>query len=325
MINNVLIIIRSADERTEKLCKKLILEQGVPEEQVVVVREAPFSVAMHKSFELGLKSGYKYTFCVDADVLLRAGSIIYMIDQFECQPENVCEIQGSVLDKFFGGPRPGGTHVYRSSFLPAVIKRIPEEGVDIRPEYHTLRAMAADGFPWIRIPYVLGTHDDEQYNFDIYRKCFVHAVKHVHLADLFSEVWKAKVEKDTDFEVALRAFADGFQYRDALFIDKNQTIYKESFAKTSFDEKEELDISGVDLSTIENRMLSWEDHPMYVSKFPKRFGLKDVETDPVNNQNIGWFQRVKFRLAEKGILKFIAAVVAKVLLIIGERIKKLSD
>jgi hypothetical protein len=36
------LFIRAAGERTEKLCKKLILEQCVPESWVFVVREVPF-------------------------------------------------------------------------------------------------------------------------------------------------------------------------------------------------------------------------------------------------------------------------------------------
>ncbi len=39
MMNTTTLIIRSAGERTLELCKKLILEQGVPGEQVFVVQE----------------------------------------------------------------------------------------------------------------------------------------------------------------------------------------------------------------------------------------------------------------------------------------------
>ncbi len=44
--NDTTVIIRSAGERTEQLCKKLILEQGVPELQVFVVREVPCSATI---------------------------------------------------------------------------------------------------------------------------------------------------------------------------------------------------------------------------------------------------------------------------------------
>ena len=60
--NTTTLIIHSADERTFQLCQKLILEQGVPETQVFVVQEVPFSAAMRKSFEIGISEGRKWTF-----------------------------------------------------------------------------------------------------------------------------------------------------------------------------------------------------------------------------------------------------------------------
>ena len=83
----------------------MILEQGVQEKDLIIVREVPFSMSMKKSFEIGLERGKKWTFCIDADVLLRKHSIQKMIQFAENQKKNVCEIQGLVLDKFFSGPR----------------------------------------------------------------------------------------------------------------------------------------------------------------------------------------------------------------------------
>ena len=50
------VVIRSAGERTEELCRYLAAQQ-VPEENVVVIREHPFSRAVLKSFEVGLDFG----------------------------------------------------------------------------------------------------------------------------------------------------------------------------------------------------------------------------------------------------------------------------
>src|SRR6056297_1819677 len=124
IVENVIVIIRAAGERTEELCKKLILEQGIAEEYVKIIHEVPFSAALKKSYELGIESGKKWTFCVDADVLLRPHSVRKLTELADKQPENVCEIQGYMMDKFFGGIRRGGVHLYRSSLLPLVLQNI---------------------------------------------------------------------------------------------------------------------------------------------------------------------------------------------------------
>jgi hypothetical protein len=276
---NSLFIIRSAGERTVDLCEKLLLEQGVPKGQIAIVNEVPFSAAMKKSFQLGIDSGFKFTFCVDADVLLRPGSVQHMIEEFEKRPNNICEIQGLILDKFFGGPRPGGIHIYRTSLLPEVIKRIPEEGVNIRPESHTLQQMKKDGYDWIEVPYIVGIHDDEQYNFDIYRKNFVQAVKHIQLAELFVKVWKENLDRDNDFKVALKAFSDSILSNEVIYIDKNQSVYHEHFYKTGFGEKQPLVLNDFNLQTIEERIVNWVEPEIYSRKFPTKFGLVEPKLE----------------------------------------------
>lgn len=314
------LIIRSAGERTLELCKKLILEQGVPVAQVLVVQEVPFSAAMRKSFEIGISKDRKWTFCVDADVLLRPGSIAHMIGEAEKQPENVCEIQGLVMDKFFGGPRPGGIHLYRTSLLPEIIKRIPEEGVNIRPEHHTLLRMADDGYPWLQIAWIVGTHDDEQYNADIYRKCFVQGVKHLYLADLFVPLWKRNIEQDNDFAVALQAFADSIRHAGELYINSKQSVYLDGFRQSNMQEKGALNQSLISLDTIEQAILQWEEPPEYKKHFPDRFG-PNPQPDKISKETRG--QRFKHIIGEKGIIKGILFIKAQALISLGHRLQRI--
>ncbi len=126
----VYVVIRSAEERTEQLCKKLILEQGVFPENLCIVREVPFSAALKKAYELGIERGLKWTLCIDADVLLRPGAVEKMIALAENQDKKVCEIEGFVLDKFAGGPRTGGIHLYRTSLLLKALEHIPPVSFD---------------------------------------------------------------------------------------------------------------------------------------------------------------------------------------------------
>lgn len=273
MLSDLTIIIRSAGERTLPLCRQLLAELHVPDTQVFVVEEVPFSAAMRKSFEIGIRAGRKWTFCVDADVLLRPGAILHMLEEAEKQAENVCEIQGLVLDKFFGGPRPAGNHLYRTSLLQEVLQRIPAEGTDIRPEHYTLESMRAAGYPWVQIPYIVGTHDDYQYFADIYRKCFVQGVKHVYLAGLFVPLWKRSLDTDPDFQVALRAFADSIAYNEPLYINRKQDIYRAGFQKMRIKEKEPVGSDAISLEKIEQIITDWKDAAEYPRYFPGRFGL----------------------------------------------------
>lgn len=311
-MENTTIIIRSVNERTEQLCKKLILEQSIEQEDLFIVREVPFSRSMKKSFQIGIDRGKKWTFCVDADVLLRRDSIQKMIRFAEQQPSNVCEIQGLVLDKFFSGPRGAGNHLYRTSLLKKVIEKIPKEGVDIRPETHALNRMKEDGYPWKNIPYLVGIHDDEQYNLDIYRKAFVQAVKHLDRADLLIHHWKKNIENDQDYKVALRAFSDSIQNTEDVFINSEQNLYQELFRRAGFSEKGELDTSSISLNDIEEKIQNWETDAKYYDYFPHSQGL--------NSQSDVVTRKLKSSFKKRGFLKTFLLTASQTLIILGEKL-----
>jgi hypothetical protein len=308
------VIIRSAGERTEKVCEKLILEQGIQERDLAVVKEEPFSKAMKVSFEHGIKQGKKWTFCIDADVLLRKGAIQKMIELAESQPERVCEIQGLVLDKFFSGPREAGNHLYRTSLLNKVIDRIPGEGTDIRPETHALNRMKEDGYDWVSVPFIVGIHDDEQFNFDIYRKAFVHAVKHLHYADLLIPHWKKNSKSDQDFKVALQAFSDSIRNSDDVFINRSQNLYSDHFNQTGFDEKGVLDAELYSAEFIDEKIQNWQINDKYYDYFPNRLGM-DTQADV-------FIRKVKSSYHSRGALKTAILTVSKGLEELGKKIGK---
>lgn len=270
--DDLIIIIRAAGERTEMLCKKLIMDQGVTENKIHLIREVPFSAALKKSYEIGIDSGCKWIMCVDADLLLRPGSILEMIKQAEKQPKNVCEIQGFMLDKFFGGIRKGGVHLYRSDTLPLILKQIPDEGEDMRPETQTLRNMRKLGFKRAAVPYVVGLHDEKQFNKDIYRKIFVHGVKHMDRLPLFITIWKEQLHQDPDFAVALSALSESIKTTTQLYINSKLDIYTEMFEKSGFDEKDHINIENYTLDWVENKIQNWKTSDIYLSYFPNRDG-----------------------------------------------------
>jgi hypothetical protein len=275
---DVLVVIRSAGERTETLCRKLILEQGVPAEQIVIVKEIPFSATLRKSFELGIQNKIKWTFCIDADVLLRQGSIVTMLSFAEKQDEKVCEIQGFVMDKFFGGPRPAGNHLYRTSLLKKAIDLIPVEGVDIRPESYLLNKLMRIGHPYVSVDYVVGIHDNYQYYRDIFRKCWVQAIKHGDRFNLFMKIWKEQAKHDYDFQVALKGFAAGVISTQEVFINKNLEIFNLEFQKAEIIEKGPMGKNEVTLDTIEDKIVNWKYDEFYLKMFPD---LNSISSTPL--------------------------------------------
>ncbi|MEX2601285.1 MAG: hypothetical protein WD355_06530 [Balneolaceae bacterium] len=312
-IEQATVIIRAAGERTEALCRELILGQGVPEEHLFLIREAPFSKAMRTAFEIGIRQNLPWTYCVDADVLLRPGAVETMVGYAEKQPENVCEIQGYIMDKFFGGARIGGVHLYRTSLLPEAIQSIPEEGVNIRPERHTLGEMKKKGYPWKTVPYIVGTHDDEQYNADIYRKAFVQAVKHTYRAELFITLWRERAKEDQDFRVALQGFSDSIRTDADVYIDRTQGLYKEMFEAAGFEEKGELEPGHYTVEKIEEQIRNWEYTEIYRKYFPTRDGL--------DGQIAGMKSRFRRSLKQHGIWKTVRLAAGAVLSGIGKKIQ----
>jgi hypothetical protein len=309
--DKVTVIIRSVGERTEQLCQELILAQGVDLDNVVTVRETPFSAAMRKSFETGLERGLPWTFCVDADLLLRPGSVEMMVQLAEQQKENVCEIQGYVLDKFFGGPRNGGVHLYRTGLLDRVISQIPREGVDIRPEFHTLKAMKAQGYPWVDVPYLIGLHDFEQYYGDIFRKCFVQAHKYQYLTELFLSIWRERATYDMDYRIALKGFAKGIEHFGGVFIDTSQTVYQQSFTELQIEEKND-DLTEYSLDKIEQIITQWVEPELYQKKFPTKMGL----VSPENRLSFA-NERIRIKTRELGPIKMLIYAIGWLLIKMG--------
>lgn len=311
-MNNITIIIRTANERTEKLCKRLLICQGIPENQIHVVREVPFSASMKKSFEIGTMENRKWTLCVDADVLPRPGSVANMINLADKQPERVCEIQGFILDKFFGGIRKGGFHLYRTSLLPKVIQQIPMEGVNIRPESHTLKKMAKEGFPRAVVPYIVGIHDEEQYNYDIYRKAFVYAEKHLDKADLLISYWKKNVSEDSDFRVALKAFSDSIMNTEQLFINTDHDLYKRMFKESEIEEKKKLETGSITLKDIEDKIQKWDTDENYYDQFPDSDGY-DTSKDVL-------FRKIKYSLKNRGVKTTLMLIISQSFTKMGKKL-----
>lgn len=275
MQTNVTAIIRSVGERTESLCRQLVLQQ-VPEENVHVVSNTPFSATLKDSFKKGIEQDLEWALCVDADILLRPNAVHSLVSAAEKCNTQVCEIQGLILDKIFGGTREGGPHLYRTSLLPKALELIPEEGTDLRPEYYMLQAMKAAGHPWIQTKELFGVHDFEQYYRDIYRKCFIQAHKHDYLADWFIRYWRRMASEDPDYKAALIGFAAGIAETGNVRIDasKYPEDIRDILNKYGLHEKPELAQDKIVPGEIEKIISGWDEPEEYARHFPSSKKMK---------------------------------------------------
>lgn len=280
-LSSVTVVVRFAGERTGALCVRLVTDQGLSATQVHTIREAPFLAALRRSLEIGIAENRVWTLCVDADLLLRPGSIRTLIKLASRSTENTSELQGFILDKFFGGPRPGGVHLYRTALLAKALELLPSGGMEIRPENYVLNRLRAEGFPYKVVPYVVGLHDYEQYYKDIYRKTYVYSWKHIHRTEFFSSLWRPQAIDDPDYQVALRGFGAGFS--DYLHVDVD--VREKRFRLTAEDlgraEKDTLKLSDWTLERVETILHTWAETREYRTEFPIRPRLKMSQRDVI--------------------------------------------
>ena len=218
------IIIRSVGERTADQCYKTLLNFGF-KDIVVVDNVIPFTQALKKSLEEGIKADKKWTLVFDADVIVSKIGLILLMKFAETLPRVVFEIQTLVLDKFIGVYREAGNHLYRTEYIANALELIPQEFSAIRPESRMINRMHELGFKKeVNLSLVIGVHDFEQSYVDIYRKAYIYAQKHLKRSSMFLSFWRDNCQKDNDFLVALKAFSDGITYTGPVSINKNQQL-----------------------------------------------------------------------------------------------------
>ncbi|EGJ51988.1 glycosyltransferase family 4 protein [Desulfocurvibacter africanus] len=211
-------IIRTAGERTTQACREL-LAHILPSECIHVVQARPFSQAIRKSFELALTEDRKWTFVLDADVLLRTEGLVELVDFAERQQANTFVVQGLVYDKFFGILRPAGIHLYRTKHLARGLTRIPAEGSTLRPESAMIDAMVRDGYLFWQTDAICGLHDFEQDYASIMKKCFLQARKHAEYLPHAMAWWEHRKAHDKDFMAALAGVQAGSNHQGEVFVD----------------------------------------------------------------------------------------------------------
>ncbi|MBN1452609.1 MAG: hypothetical protein JW963_16450 [Anaerolineales bacterium] len=273
ILDQVMVIVRSAHERTEELCLHLVRRQ-IPAERVTVIHERPFTAALRRSYEIGIENGLAWTLCIDADVLIRKNAIIDLISEMSIQPDNTFGGVVHVFYKFRERPEQGGLHLYRTSLLSEALSLIPDASSNLRPETYVKKQMENLGHNLVVIDKTLGLHDFEQFYADIFRKSLVRARKSPHHNKSVLQRAIALSRIDQDFLVAAWGIRVGMNLPVHINLDAKQweSETKVLLLANGMQEKEELEIEK-GLATVEKTFLDsslqTRDHAMRIENQPK--------------------------------------------------------
>jgi hypothetical protein len=231
MRDDVLVVIRSVGEKTEKICYDIACDQ-VGEENVFIIHEKPFWKAVKKTFELGLASDKKWTLALDADVLLKQNAVNEMIWNAKKYGSKLFIYQGYIFDYILGIYREGGPHLYQNIHLEKAQNIIDADPFIIRPETYVQKKMIAQ-FGAIKITdnKVFGLHDFYQYPFDYFRKSFLHGVKDKSFGGAFFSNYCKNVFLDINFKIMMEGWAIASENlnRVELNIDYFENLLKDRF------------------------------------------------------------------------------------------------
>lgn len=307
--DKLIVVIRSAGERTEQLCKNLLL-RVVNEAQIVVIREVPFEGALRKSFQIGLTSGAKWLLVIDADLLVLPESVEQIVSEADSEPEETFHLQGIIYDKFFLDYRKAGPRLYRVKSLNTVMNMIPADGKEIRPEFHTIKSMELEGYKSKSSEVVFGVHDYEQFYFDIYRKCVVHTFKHKSEIDLLVKKWVSRID-DLDYKIALVACLEAFTAYETVSIDKRlfEVGWKQLKERLGIIEKN----ADFNLNQVENNLKAILDEAGAIPEY-----MKDHESKESNISRLDFARKL---IHEKGYFGAIRYLCGQTIVKIGTLIR----
>lgn len=209
MDDELAVIVRAANERTESLCIDLLRTQT--RAPLHVVHERPFVAALRKSLRLGIESGRTFTLCVDADIIMAPDAIRHLVSSARANPDAFI-VNGYFLDKFYGEPKARGVHLYRTSALSEAEMVVPASDKIERPETAMKTVLVERGRKAIVLEtYVLGLHGFGQYYRDIFRTMATRGRKSRGEVALLMNRFARMAGRDLDLRVALWGLVAGFE------------------------------------------------------------------------------------------------------------------
>ncbi len=207
MINptEVFVLIRYSGERTFSLCQKLI-ENEVPLSCIYVTPiHSTFNECFVYSITQAIEKERLYTIFIDADILIRPGSLSGLVNKFKSLDGQYGCINSFTLDKFHLGKKSGGVHIYRTSALKLVFNDLQSFINEQRPETEAKNIIhqkyGLKIFHWDQITCF---HDFFQFRKDIIRKVSFRKLKSSHLLPTYLGYYKLLKFISSDYDLAYR-------------------------------------------------------------------------------------------------------------------------
>ncbi len=240
-LEDILVVIRSTGERTEKLCEYAVLKNGIDKENIVYVKNiSPFSKALEEGYKLALEYGKKYTFFIDADMIVLPNTLNVMVEAMGRLPNKIFFMNPLAYDYLSGLIIRNGPRLYRTSYLKVAIKLVQDESVSPRPETFVIKKMRRLGYFSIDFDYLSALHEFEQYRRDIFRRVITRYFKSTSVTKKYLRSRFEKLRKaNLDFEVAYLAIEYARKNKVTKpKLDYNQ--YQEIFRELNIEEKKEI-------------------------------------------------------------------------------------
>ena len=229
-LENVTVVIRYAGEATLQSLKNQV-SQEVDKKNIFVIEEKPFSKAVEKTFSIGISNDKKWTLALDADLLLLPNAVEKLLHSGSKFSDKLYVYQANILDWFKEGLKYGGPHLYKTCNLKEALSFVEQNENNLRPESAIYRSMTAIGYEVVVEDKIFAIHDFYQSLKDIYRKAFFHGLKHKGYVSMLP-VWMKKSVNNTDFEIAVKGYIEGFYDDTGSYPSVNDLNkkFKESFA-----------------------------------------------------------------------------------------------
>jgi len=274
MKKDLCIVVREVGERTTDLCCG-ILKEAFPDASIHRIFEIPFSKAVRKCFEIGIKEKKPWTLVTDADVLVHIKNIRVFFNYVKSLSDNGFRYNCVFLDKIMRLFRPGGIHLYRTKYLSTAL-RYADGGINsLRPENFVMLEMDKIGYKNNIIKIPVAVHDYFQYYKDLARKGFLHTLKHGGRAKILVSHWKKWAETDPDFKALLIGQQQAINYRGPVIVDSIEIgkIINDSLNQSGLIEKSQIDEFN---SSIIEKMISKhmsKETPLQ-NQLYKKFGVR---------------------------------------------------
>ncbi len=241
---DLIIVLRTAGERTVELCKTII-ESQIDKKQIYVIEEKPFLKAVKKTFEIGSANPAKFLLAIDADILLYPDAIDYILYEANQFDSNLFfKFDCWVLDKF-RGKTTAGVHFYFNQHSKAFfkfLKTIDDNEFFLRPEFDNLKKFCdLNNLRYLSISsHIVAFHDYMQYYRDLFNKYNLRYKRCV--ADKTVDTVKEHIQKkcienpdDMEYMVVYEIFNQTNNYTQVQkILDKLDLDEKASLPTSSF-------------------------------------------------------------------------------------------